>query len=124
MENSLTIYFLHFYLSHNNSLYIGRKQICLSNVIFNRYIATYFESNKVLTTILQSVSANFTRLSSELYSEIDKWAGNFAIAFRSSEAISELRFEIRKFKLRVYQETSKMSEKKPDDELLNWMVFG
>ena len=71
--------------------------------------------------ILQSVSANFTRLSSELYSEIDKWAGNFVITFRSSEAISELRFEIRKFKLRVYQETSKMSAKKPDDELLNWM---
>ena len=70
---------------------------------------------------LQSVSANFTRLSSELYSEIDKWAGNFVITFRSSEAISELRFEIRKFKLRVYQETSKMSAKKPDDELLNWM---
>ena len=69
---------------------------------------------------LQSVSANFTRSSSELYSEIDKWAGNFVISFRSSEAISELRFEIRKFKLRVYQETSKMSEKKPDDELLNY----
>ena len=67
---------------------------------------------------LQSVSANFTRSSSELYSEIDKWAGNFLITFRSSEAISELRFEIRKFKLRV---SSKMSEKKPDDELLNWM---
>ena len=59
---------------------------------------------------LQSVSANFTRSSSELYSEIDKWAGNFVITFRNSEAISELRFEIRKFKLRVYQETSKMSE--------------
>ena len=25
--------------------------------------------------------------------------------------------------MRVYQETSKMSEKKPDDELLNWMDF-
>ena len=35
--------------------------------------------------------------------------GNFVITFRSSEAISELRFQIRKFKLRVYQETSKMS---------------
>ena len=53
-------------------------------------------------SILQSVSANFTRSSSELYSEIDKWAGNFVITFRNSEAIFELRFEIRKFKLRVY----------------------
>ena len=43
---------------------------------------------------LQSVSANFTRSSSELYSEIDKWAGNFVITFRNSEAISELRFEM------------------------------
>ena len=51
---------------------------------------------------LQSVSANFTRSISELYSEIDKWAGNFVTTFRNSEAISELRFEIRKFKLRVY----------------------
>ena len=55
--------------------------------------------------------------------EIDKCAGNFVVTFQSSEAISELRFEIRKFKLRVYQETSKMSEKKPDDKLLNWMDF-
>ena len=67
---------------------------------------------KKLLIFLQSVSANFTRSSSELYSEIDKWAGNFVITFRNSEAISELRFEIRKFKLRVYEETSKMSEKK------------
>ena len=65
----------------------------------------------------------FTRSSSELYSEIDKWAGNFVITFRSSEAISEHRLEIRKFKLCIYQETSKMSEKKTDDELLNWMDF-
>ena len=40
-------------------------------------------------TDLQSVSANFTRSSSELYSEIDKWAGNFVITFRNSEAISD-----------------------------------
>ena len=72
---------------------------------------------------LQSVSANFTRSSSELYSEIDKWVGNFVITFRNSEAISELRFEIRKFKLHVYQETSKMSEKKTDDELLKWIDY-
>ena len=64
----------------------------------------YVFYNQIFILIpLQSVSANFTRSSSKLYSETDKWAGNFVITFRSSEAISELRFEIWKFKLRAYQ---------------------
>jgi hypothetical protein len=46
---------------------------------------------------LQSVSANFSRSSSELYLEMDKLAGKLLITFRNSESISELRFEIRKF---------------------------
>ena len=52
MQNSLIINFLHFYLKHNNSLYIGKKQICLSNAIINRYMGTYFEGNNVPTTLL------------------------------------------------------------------------
>ena len=51
MQNCLIVYFLHFYLNHNNSLYIGETQICLSNAIINRYMGTYFEGNKVLTTL-------------------------------------------------------------------------
>ena len=95
--------------------------ILLHLYFFNKVLSSFDTCNFI--QFLQSVSANFARSSSDLYSEIDKWAGNFVITFRSSEAISELRFEIRKFKLRVYQETSKMSEKKPDEELLNWMDF-
>ena len=59
----------------------------------NLRLAQSLEFNQPFLS-LQAVSANFTRSSSEPYSEIDKWAGNFVITFRSSEAISELRFEI------------------------------
>ena len=68
------------------------------------------KSKKATNT--KSITVGFSKLYTlEQYSEIDKWAGNFVITFRSSEAISELRFEIRKFKLRVYQETSDVREK-------------
>ena len=72
---------------------------------------------------LQSVSANFTRSSSELYSEIDKWAGNFVITFRNSEAISELRLKFENSNCVFTKKHQRCRRKKPDDELLKWMDY-
>ena len=65
---------------------------------------------------LQSVSANFRNSSSELYSEFETWAGKCGIAFRSSQAVWELRFEIRKFILRLSEKLVREKSTADDNE--------